>query len=298
MKVLIAGASTYIGNRLIPFLLEKGHDVICLVRDKKHFISHSHFADQVTIITGDLLRGQSIEHFPEDIEAAFYLVSSMIQTSGFAGLEALSAENFITALNKISCKQIITLSEISSDLTDHRFSREHVEEILGSGHAALTVLKTTMVVGEGSIVIELLKGLTEHPPVILAGSWAKAKTQPIAATDVFQYLESCLLNEKTYQKTFEIAGPDIMTFKDMVQTFARICLKDKVKITTMSFMSSKLASYWLNFLTPFNYAEAKNLVDNLKYDNIAQDDNIHNIIPVRCKSLTETLQADCVSIQK
>jgi uncharacterized protein YbjT (DUF2867 family) len=298
MSVLIAGATTYIGNKLIPFLLEKGHRVVCLVRDKNHFIAHSPFASEVTIVTGDLLRPQSMETLPADIDAAFYLVSAMTQTSGFAGLEALAAEHFIEALNRVNCKQIITISEIISDYTEQRFSRDHVEDILSSGKAALTVFKTAMVVGEGSIVMELLKGLTERSPVILAGSWARAKTQPIATSDVLQYLESSILNEKTFDKSFEIAGPEVMTFKDMLKTYADACFKDKIRITTMAFMSAKLASHWLNFLTPFNYTQAKNLIDNLKYDNVSNDDSVDDVISINCKSLIETLQVDCAADQK
>src|SRR4051794_11225204 len=112
MKVLLAGANSYVGTRLIPVLLEKGHEVVCLVRDKSHFYKSNHYADAVTVIGGDLLRRQSIEYLPEDIDAAYYLVNSFIQTLGFAALGALSAQNFIEVINQTNCRQVITLGDI------------------------------------------------------------------------------------------------------------------------------------------------------------------------------------------
>src|ERR1700761_7161711 len=142
MKVLLAGASSYIGTRLIPVLIERGAEVFCLVRDKKHFIKSNPYADKVTVINGDLLRRQSIESFPGDIDAAYYLVNSYTQTSGFAALGALSAQNFIEVLDQVNCKQVITLSEISCDDSESSESKQLVQEVLSNGHAALTVLNT------------------------------------------------------------------------------------------------------------------------------------------------------------
>src|SRR5438094_373092 len=115
MKVLLAGANGYIGTRLIPVLLEKGCDVVCLVRDKRRFRENSDFSTRVTLITGDLLQKDSIEDFPHDIDAAYYLVHSMAQSSNFSDLEAKSAENFAAALDKTECKQVIYLSGITND---------------------------------------------------------------------------------------------------------------------------------------------------------------------------------------
>jgi uncharacterized protein YbjT (DUF2867 family) len=116
MKILLTGANGYVGTRLIPALLQKGHEVVCMVRDIKLFQKQSPYADQVTTVTGDLLRARSMEALPTDIEAAYYLVNALPQTSGFAGLEALSAENFIQAVNQTHCRQIISLSEIDDHL--------------------------------------------------------------------------------------------------------------------------------------------------------------------------------------
>src|ERR1700761_635331 len=141
MKVLLAGANGYIGTRLIPVLLEKDHDLVCLVRDKRRFHEQSDFSDKVTLLKGDLLKKESIDNFPEDIDVAYYLVHSMSQDKNFAELEAESARNFVQQLDKTKCKQIIFLSGITNDsgLSQHLKSRRHVEDVLKEAKAPVTV---------------------------------------------------------------------------------------------------------------------------------------------------------------
>jgi uncharacterized protein YbjT (DUF2867 family) len=287
MKVLLTGANGYIGARLIPALLEKDHEVVCLVRDQKLFEKQSAYASKVTIVTGDLLRG--IEALPADIEAAYYLVNALPQTSGFAGLEALSAENFVQAVDQTACKQIISLSEIDDHLGEAGLSRQHVEDILRQANAAVTILKSTMIIGEGSIALELMEGLTKKSPIIIATNWAKAQEQPISTCNVIEYLAGCLLKEETFNSEFHISGPNVLTFKQMLLIYADVCRQRKVKIVTVPQVSSALSSYWLNYLTPISYSHAKTLVENLKFDLVSRDDAIQSIIPMQLKTLKEAL---------
>lgn len=289
MKILLTGANGYIGARLIPALLEKGHHVVCLVRDPKLFEKQSPYAGQVTLITGDLLRNRSLEALPPDIEAAYYLVNALPQTSGFAGLEALSAENFVQAIDQTACKHIISLSEIDDHLSEAGLSRLHVEEILRQANAAITILKSTMIVGQGSIALELMEGLTKKSPIIIASNWAKAQEQPIATCNVIEYLSGCLLNEDTFNSEFHISGPDILTFKQMLLTYGEVCRQRKVKVMTVPQVSAALSSYWLNYLTPISYSHAKTLVENLKFDLVSRDDTIKRIIPLNLQTLKEAL---------
>lgn len=290
MKVLLTGANGYIGTRLIPALLQKGCEVVCLVRDKELFRKQSPHADKVTLIAGDLLRTRSMEPLPEDIDAAYYLANAMVQTSGFAGLEALSAQNFVNAIDQTNCKQIISLSDIDDHLAGLGLSRQHVEEILSTADAAITILKTTMIIGQGSIATELLDGLTRKMPVIIASNWAKAQEEPIATCDVIKYLTGCLLNEKAYNSEFHISGPEIITFREMLNVYGEVCRQVKTKIVTVPQVSKALSSYWLNFLTPISYSHAKTLVENLKYDLISRDDAILKIVPMERLNLKQALQ--------
>ena len=163
MKVLLAGANGYIGTRLIPVLLENGYDVVCLVRDKRRFHEQSDYSTRVTLLTGDLLEEKSIETFPEDIDAAYYLVHSMADNKDFADLEATSSGNFVKAIDKTACKQIIFLSGITNDgnLSTHLKSRRHVEDVLKDAKAKLTVLRASIIIGSGSSSFEIIRDLTE-----------------------------------------------------------------------------------------------------------------------------------------
>jgi uncharacterized protein YbjT (DUF2867 family) len=290
MKVLLAGASSYIGTRLIPVLLERGDEVFCLVRDKKHFAkSHPH-ADKVTVISGDLLRRQSIGPFPADIDAAYYLVNSYTQTSGFAALGALSAQNFIEALDQVNCKQVITLSEISCDGSESAQSRQLVEEVLSNGRAALTVLNTTMIVGEGSTALEMFHILTSKVPVMIAQNWAKSHAQPISTQDVLSYLEDCLGNKDTYHRRFDIGGPEVLLFRQMLLMYIAIYKDFKPKIMTLPFLNSQLSSHLLNLLTTVSYPEAQTLIENLKCDTICEDRSINYVIPRQCLTFKQALR--------
>ncbi|QQL50097.1 NAD(P)H-binding protein [Mucilaginibacter ginkgonis] len=290
MKVLVTGANGYIGTKLIVALLDAGHNVVCLVRDEALFRKQNPNADRVTIVIGDLLRNRSIAPIPTDIDAAYYLVNAMIQTSGFAGLEALVAQNFLEAIDNTNCKQIISLSDIDDHLTAEGLSRQHVENILCKADAAITILKTTMIIGPGSVANELMDGLTKKMPIIIANKWSKAQEQPIAVSDVIKYLIGCLLNKDVYDAEFHISGPDVMTFKQMLSIYGDICRRIKTTIVTVPEVSSALSSYWLNYLTPISYSHAKTLVENLKYDLISRDDAILNIVPMQRLNFKQALQ--------
>src|ERR1700759_1846064 len=164
MKILLAGSNSYIATRLIPYLLDKGHEVICVARDKKYFLSQNK-QKGIQVLNGDLLRARSIEPFPVKIDAAFYLANRLTQTSGFAGLEALSAQNFMDALNKTHCTQLITTGELNNP------TRHHIEDILASGRCNLTGLQLSMVIGGGSIPMELFGALTNNTPIVITNAW-------------------------------------------------------------------------------------------------------------------------------
>ncbi|MFC0515807.1 SDR family oxidoreductase [Mucilaginibacter angelicae] len=299
MKVLLAGANGYIGTRLIPVLLEKGHDVICLVRDKRRFHEHSDFSKQVTLITGDLLKESKIEAFPEDLDAAYYLVHSMAQAQDFGALEALSAYNFIHALDKTNCRQTIFLSGITNDgnLSRHLESRRHVEDVLKEGKAALTVLRAAIIIGSGSASFEIIRDLTEKLPVMTVPKWVNTKCQPIGIRDVLGYLEGVLLNEKSFNKTFDIGGPDILTFREMLLGYAKV-RKLKRYIITIPFLSPKISSYWLYFVTSTSYTLAQSLVNSMKNETIMHNHSIDDVVSRKCLTYEECLELAFVKIEQ
>jgi len=299
MKVLIAGANGYIGTRLIPILLEKGHTIVCLVRDKRRFHENSDYSDKVALLKGDLLKQESIEDFPKDIDAAYYLVHSMTQNEDFAKLEALSAHNFVQVLDKTNCKQVVFLSGITNDdnLSKHLQSRRHVEDVLKEAKAALTVLRASIIIGSGSASFEIIRDLTEKLPLMTVPRWVNTRCQPIAIRDVLGYLEGILLNEKAYSCTFDIGGPDILTFKELMLGYAG-ARKLKRYIITIPFLSPKISSYWLYFVTSTSYQLAQSLVDSMKNETIVKDNSINEIVPRKCLTYKEALELAFVKIEQ
>jgi uncharacterized protein YbjT (DUF2867 family) len=291
MKVLLAGANSYIGTRLIPVLLEKGHEVLCLVRDKNHFYKNNPYSGMVTIIAGDLLRRQSIELLPHDIDAAYYLVNTLTQTSEFAALGALSAQNLMEALAQTDCKQIITLTDINDSGPGGAMARRQIENILGNGKPKLTVLNSTMIIGAGSTALQMFNTLTSKTPILIPQNWIKTHLQPIATIDVLKYLEACLLNEKTYNNRFDIGGPEKLLFKQMLLMYIAIYKNSKPSIVILPFLTAQLSSHLLNTLTPVSYPEAQVVIETLKHDTVCADKSINNVIPMQCLTFKQALRA-------
>ena len=299
MKVLIAGANGYIGTRLIPILLAKGHTVVCLVRDKRRFHENSDYSDKVTLLQGDLLEQKSIDNFPADIDAAYYLVHSMTQNEDFAKLEAQSAQNFTNELNKTHCRQVIFLSGITNDtgLSKHLLSRRHVEDVLKESNAALTVLRASIIIGSGSASFEIIRDLTEKLPLMTVPRWVNTRCQPIAIRDVLTYLENVLLNEKAFDRNFDIGGPDVLTFKELMLGYAKV-RKLKRYIVTIPFLSPKISSYWLYFVTSTSYQLAQSLVDSMKNETIMKDHAIDEVAPHKCLTYEEALKLAFMKIEQ
>jgi len=291
MKILLTGANGYIGTRLLPVLLENGHDVICMVRDPRRFALESDFGNKVQIITGDLLNPESLKNIPEDIEAVYYLVHSMSGSGAdFADLELKSAQNFVQQIQKTACTQIIYLTGIANDdeLSKHLTSRLAVEEELKSSGISYTILRAAIIIGSGSASFEIIRDLAEKLPVMVAPKWVKTRCQPIAIRDVLAYLSGVLKNEKAYNEVFDIGGPDILTYKQMLLQYAE-SRGLKRWIITVPVLTPKLSSLWLNLVTAVPYSLARSLVDSMKNEVICKNDNIQKAVPKECLTYKEAL---------
>lgn len=290
MKVLVTGANGFIGKRMIPSLLKQGHHLYLLVRLGTVEIPED-YQNQVEILHGDLLDIHSI-HFPDDIDVAFYLVHSMSEAKkNFPELEALAAKNFITALKKTKAKQIVYLSGLisSKKLSQHLSSRLNVETILKNSGFHFTGLRAGIVIGAGSASFEIIRDLVEKLPVMIAPKWALNRVQPIASTDVVYYLTHVMGNPSCYDHTFDIGGPDVLTFKEMLEIYAKERhLKRKVFI--IPFFYPNLSIYWLNFITSVNYSLASSLVQSLKNNAVCHEHLITKIIDRKCLTYEQALK--------
>ncbi|MHC1690702.1 MAG: SDR family oxidoreductase [Bacteroidales bacterium] len=282
MKILLTGSSGYIGKRLLPILVESGHDVICCVRDIKRFAPPESIKSRINIIQIDLLDRSSLDIIPEDIDGAFYLVHSMSASSDYPLLEQKSAENFRDAINKTKVKHVVYLSGIvnESDLSKHLASRKNVEKELGKGNYHLTTLRAGIIIGSGSASFEIMRDLVEKLPIMITPRWLNTKCQPIGISDVIMILSKTILNPRTYNNDFDIGGPDILTYKEMLLEFARI-RNLKRYIFTVPLMTPKLSSYWLYFVTSTSYKLAVSLVNSMKIEVICRNQDINEILGIR-----------------
>ena len=291
MKILLTGANGYIGKRLLPKLIALDHFVVCAVRDKTRFTVDDSLKSKIEVIEIDTLLPETLKKIPLDIDGAYYLVHSMSSSSNhFDEMEAESALNFKTAVNETNVKHLIYLSGIVNDkkLSKHLKSRKNVEDILSSGKYNFTTLRAGIIIGSGSASFEIIRDLVEKLPVMLTPQWVLTKSQPIAIADVLQYLTLCLFNEQTYNQSFDIGGPDVLTYKEMLLQFAKIRKLSRY-IFTIPVMTPRLSSYWLYFVTAISYKLAINLVNSMKVEVICKPNQLPLLLGIKPKSYADAI---------
>ena len=292
MKILLTGANGYIGMRLLPQLLELGHQIVCAVRDSNRLSIDAQTRKKVEVVEIDFLDEYKPGVIPKDIDAAYYLIHSMTgSTLDFDEKEAIAAQNFNRYLFETSCQQVIYLSGIVNEkkLSKHLSSRKNVEDILYRGSFNLTVLRAGIIVGSGSSSFEIIRDLCEKLPVMVTPKWVLTKSQPIAIRDVNIFLTKVLGHKKTYNQSFDIGGPDILTYKEMLHQYARV-RGFKNWIFTVPVMTPKLSSYWLYFVTSTSYKLAMNLVDSMKMEVVARDKRLQELLGTKTHSYQEAIE--------
>lgn len=299
MKILLTGATGYIGKRLLPVLVEQGHEVICCVRDLSRFNPPSSLKTKIEIIQIDLLDKDSLSKIPLDIDAAYYLVHSMSASSNYKSLEQQSAINFKNALNNTTAQHVIYLSGITNEieLSEHLESRKIVEVELNTGNYSLTTLRAGIIIGSGSASFEIIRDLVEKLPIMVAPKWLNTKCQPIGIADVIKILSKTLLNKATYDQNFDIGGPDILTYRAMLLEFANV-RKLKRHIYTVPVMTPKLSSYWLYFVTSTSYKLAVALVHSMKVEVICRKNNLNKILNIAPIKYHKALKNAFAKIEK
>lgn len=293
MKIFLTGATGYVGKRLLIQLLEEGHIVVCSVRDKKRFsikLFEKHL-DRLEIVENDFLIESTLDNIPSDIDVAYYLIHSMSSGEGdFSQKEKTSADNFKKALERISVKQVIFLTGIvnTETLSKHLQSRKNVEDGLKSERYALTSLRAGIVVGSGSASFEIIRDLVEKLPVMVAPKWLSTKCQPIAIRNVIQFLVGVMGKETTYNNNYDIAGSDVLTYKQMLLQYAEVRGLSR-QIWEVPVMTPKLSAYWLYFITSTSYPLAKNLVDSMKINVVAEKNNLAEDLGIKLFSYKEAI---------
>jgi len=297
MKILLTGATGYIGQRLLPLLVAAGHDVVCLVRDPRRFSLPETLPEallgRVSVAQGDLLKPDSLAAVPTDIDAAYYLVHSMSGASkDFYRLEQQSAQNFTHYLNTTAARQIIYLSGIANDraLSVHLRSRRAVENVLKQARAPLTVLRASIIIGSGSASFEIIRDLVEKLPVMVTPRWLNSRCQPIGIRDIMYYLTTVLDNSACFGRAFDVGGPDVLTYRQMLLGLSAE-RGYKRWIVTVPVLTPRLSSWWLYLVTSTTFSLAQSLVESLKNDTVCNPRrSIDAVVPHECMSYQAALK--------
>lgn len=300
MKILLTGATGYIGKRLLPVLVNQGHYIVCCVRDKSRFVVDEEMASSVEILEIDFLKYESEQSLPKDIDGAFYLIHSMAsKASNFDELEAITAYNFRDKLEETNVKHLIYLGGIINDanLSKHLRSRKMVENILKKGKYHFTALRAGIILGSGSASFEIIRDLVEKLPVMVAPKWLGTKSQPIAIRNVIQFLSKSIFSDYTYDKEFDIGGPDIMTYQEMLKRFARI-RGFRRWILVLPFLTPRLSSYWLYFVTPTSYSLAVNLVNSMEVPIVCRPNDLHKKLNIDLLDFDSAIKLAFIRIQQ
>lgn len=300
MKVLLTGANGYIGMRLLPLLIDNGYEVVCSVRDASRFNVSPEIRSKIEVVEIDFLSEVDTSALAKDIDVAYYLIHSMTSsTEDFDRREALSAKNFNRYTESANIQHVIYLSGIVNEklLSKHLASRKNVEQILYKGTSKLTVLRAGIIVGSGSSSFEIIRDLCEKLPLMVTPKWVNTLTQPIAIRDVLRFLINVPLNEECYDQSFDIAGPEVMSYKQMLKTYAKH-RKIPLSIITIPIMTPKLSSYWLYFVTSTSYKLAINLVDSMKVPVVAKDKRLEAILNLKTMTYEKALSLAFQKIQQ
>ena len=299
MKILLTGTTGYIAKRLALQLLEDDHELICCVRDMERIPDEIEEHPLCTFIKVDFLK-PDLAKIPKDIEAAYYLIHSMSNsTSDFEELERKCAENFKDLVNNTNCEQVIYLSGIVNDnsLSKHLKSRLKVENKLKSDNYALTTFRAGIIVGSGSASFEIIRDIVEKLPFMITPKWLNTKTQPIGIRDVLTYLSNALGNKNLYNNSYDIFGPEVLTYKEMLLQFAEV-RELKRYIVTLPVLTPKLSSYWLYFVTSTSFQLASALVDSMKVEVIGKSSDINSHIDIKPMSYKTAVNLAFQKIQQ
>jgi uncharacterized protein YbjT (DUF2867 family) len=284
--VLVCGSTGFVGDRLLPELLKKNIRLRLLVRDTAKVRDIASGRRDIEVFQGDLLSGKGLDEALRGINSAYYLVHSMSGKSIFRNVEytekdKISAKNFIEAANREGLKRIIylgALGESGDGLSEHLKSRAEVAKILSSGRPAATILRAAIIIGAGGASFEMLRYLVERLPVMVCPKWIDTRIQPIALRDVLAYLVGCLLTPETAGHTFDIGGPEILTYREMMQKYAEARGLAKRTIFRVPFLTPLLSAYWVDLVTPVSSGIAHPLIEGLKNEVICRDNRVDEFI--------------------
>jgi len=278
MRVCVTGATGFVGGRLVPVLLERGHEVTVLVRDADGYDG----PDAVTVVEGDLLEPGSFDAALDGAEAAYYLVHSMAAGDEFAERDRRCATNFVAAADRAGVDRVIYLGGLGAegdDLSAHLESRREIEGVLDDGECDLTTLRAAIVLGDGSASFEVIVQLADRLPVMVTPRWVFTECQPIAADDAVAYLAGVLDAPATAGGTYEIGGPEVLTYAEVLRRTRRL-LGGRLYVVPVPVLTPRVSAYWVDLVTDVDRPVAHSLIEGLRNPVVVTDHRIEEHVDV------------------
>lgn len=299
--ILVTGGSGFIGNRILKNLISKKdnlnhrYKIRCIVRNKKSLMNLN-IENDIEIFEGDLSNYDDCLRALDKVDLAYYLVHSMEGSTKdwkkFSEKEKKIAENFMRASSECNTNRIIYLGGLihkNEQVSQHMLSRKKVGEILKKSKAKVTIFHAAVILGNGGSSFEMLRYLVERLPVMVCPKWVMTKCQPIFIDDVVNYLVKAIEIEETGGKEYDIGGPQILTYLNMMKIYGNIINKS-IKIITIPLLTTKISSYWIDLITPVKASLARPLIESLKHDSVVENHTIEKIIPINLKSFQEATE--------
>lgn len=294
--VLVTGATGYIGGRLVSRLLAAGHKVRCLAREPRKLGDRPWAGSpNIEILRGDIADCETLRTAMEGCYAAYYLVHSMMVAGAeYRERDRLLAGGFVKAAEAAGLERIVYLGglgETGDALSEHLASRREVEATLASGSVPVTVFRAAMIIGSGSASFEILRYLVERLPIMITPRWVSTESQPIAIRNVLHYLVACLDEPVTIGKTLDIGGPDVMNYREIMQTMSRALGLRKRLVIPVPVLTPRLSSLWIHLVTPLSHRIARPLAEGLRNRVVCRDNEAHRLMPQELLTVRESIDA-------
>lgn len=284
MHCLVTGATGYVGGRLVPELLEAGHTVRCLVRSPEKLRDHP-WTGRVEVVRGDVTDAGSVASAMADIDAAYYLVHALGSGDGFEETDRRAAGVFARAAEEAGTRRLVYLGGLTpagvptGELSPHLRSRAEVADILLASGVPTAVLRAAVIIGSGSASFEMLRYLTERLPVMVTPSWVSTRVQPVAIRDVLRWLVGAATLPEDVDRAFDIGGPDVLTYRDMMRAYAEVAELPKRLIVPVPVLTPRLSSHWIGLVTPVPRSIARPLAESLRHEVVCAEHDIARYVP-------------------
>jgi uncharacterized protein YbjT (DUF2867 family) len=298
---LVTGATGYVGGRLVPELLAEGYQVRCAARSPERLRGHP-WSDQVEVVRADVTDPEAVRGALEGVDVAYYLIHALGSGSDFGETDRRSAQTFAAAAKEAGAGRIVYLGGLppsgTEAVSEHLRSRGEVGKILLDSGVPTAALRAAVVIGSGSVSFEMMRYLTERLPLMVTPRWVRCRIQPIAVRDALRYLVGCAALPPDVNRSFDIGGPDVLTYEDMMRRYAALAGLRRRRIRPVGVLTPRLSSLWIGLVTPVPTGIARPLVDSLRHEVVCREHDIAEYVPDPPESLVGFDQAVRLALQR